>query len=102
MKRVNLFYQSSAWIKKRDRILRRDLYECRECRRYGKIKQATTVHHIYPLELYPEYKLATNNLLSLCSNCHNEMHDRVTNELTDKGNRWKERTLLPPTPSFYF
>lgn len=85
------FYKSSQWVRKRERILRRDSYLCRECKRYGKTTQANTVHHIYPLGKYPEYRLATWNLLSVCLSCHGEFHDRVTDELTDKGLRWKER-----------
>jgi 5-methylcytosine-specific restriction enzyme A len=92
------FYTSARWRKKREVILRRDQYECKQCSRYGKVTQATTVHHIYPLEIYPEYRLTTENLISLCSHCHNELHDRVTNELTDKGEWWKTRTIVPRPP----
>lgn len=82
------FYKSERWKKKRFTILRRDQYECRECKRYGRVTAATTIHHIHPYEHYPELKLDTGNLLSLCSTCHNSMHDRVTNELTVKGLEW--------------
>lgn len=85
-------YKSSRWKKKRERILKRDNYECRECRRYGKLIQANTVHHIKPVEDYPELRYDTKNLISLCSGCHNEMHDRITNELTVKGLELLERT----------
>lgn len=81
----NPFYKTKKWISKRERILRRDEYECRECKRYGKTTPAETVHHIYPLENYPEYKLSSNNLYSCCNQCHNSFHDRNTRELTDKG-----------------
>ncbi|WP_251638918.1 HNH endonuclease [Sporosarcina sp. NCCP-2716] len=93
---VNPFYKSSRWLKKRDRALRRDHYECQECKRYGKATPATTVHHILPVQDYPQYRLLLANLLSLCSTCHNQMHDRVTDALTEKGIRWQERTVLPP------
>lgn len=90
------FYKTKQWVKKRSAILRRDEYLCQECKRYGKTTQANTVHHIYPLEDYPVYRLTTGNLISLCNKCHNSMHDRFTNELTQKGLRWKEKTELPP------
>lgn len=90
------FYKSPQWLRKREKILRRDSYLCRECKRYGKTTQANTVHHIYPREDYPEYSLTNENLLSVCGNCHNEFHDRNTNALTEKGLRWMERTVLPP------
>ncbi|MER1998827.1 MAG: HNH endonuclease, partial [Lysinibacillus sp.] len=64
------FYKTKPWRKKRERILKRDDYECRECKRYGKNRTATTVHHCYPLRDYPEYRLDTWNLISLCGKCH--------------------------------
>ncbi|ALY08033.1 putative HNH endonuclease [Exiguobacterium phage vB_EauS-123] len=86
------FYKSDRWKKKRLAILRRDDYECRECRRYGRVTAATMVHHIKPFEFYPELKLETNNLVSLCNSCHGTLHDRVTNELTEKGREWVKRS----------
>lgn len=91
------FYKTKQWIKKRAIRLRKDDYLCQECKRYGKTTQANTVHHVYPLEDYPRYRLAIWNLLSLCNKCHNSMHDRFTNELTKKGLRWKEKIDIPPS-----
>jgi len=85
------FYKSKKWKTKREVILKRDNYLCRECKRYGKTTQATTVHHILPLEQRPDLKLNSQNLISLCNECHNQMHDRNTNELTNKGKQWVER-----------
>lgn len=85
------FYKTSKWKAKRERILKRDEYLCRECKRYGKSTQATTVHHAYPLEQYPELALVSNNLVSMCSSCHDSMHDRTSRELTEAGEKWKQR-----------
>jgi len=85
------FYKSSKWRKKREAILRRDNYLCQECKRYGKTTPAQTVHHIYPLERYPELALVSVNLVSLCNECHEQMHDRLTGELTPAGERWRDR-----------
>ena len=79
------FYKDGRWKKKREKILRRDDYICKECSRYGNTVQANTVHHIYPLETHPELKLNSRNLISLCSKCHGKMHNRITNEVTDTG-----------------
>ena len=87
------FYKSKKWKTKRQSILRRDEYLCRECKRYGKTTPATTVHHILPLEQRPDLKLNSQNLISLCNECHNQMHDRNTNELTEKGKQWVERVF---------
>ncbi|WP_186578053.1 HNH endonuclease [Aquibacillus kalidii] len=85
------FYRTKQWKRKRSNILKRDEYQCRECKRYGKVTTATIAHHCYPLDKYPEYKLDSRTLISLCGTCHNQMHDRITDELTDKGLKWMER-----------
>jgi 5-methylcytosine-specific restriction endonuclease McrA len=85
------FYKTTAWKNKRNRILRRDKYMCQECKRYGKATPATTVHHIEQLEYKPKLKLDSNNLVSLCSKCHNKMHNRDSDELTTCGLEWVRR-----------
>lgn len=85
------FYKSTKWKAKRTNILKRDTYLCQECKRYGKTTGATTVHHIKPLEFNYELRLDSNNLISLCSKCHDKMHDRTNNELTDLGKKLIER-----------
>lgn len=76
---------------------------CQESKRYGKTELATTVHHIYPLEFYPELAFEDWNLISLSDKQHNAMHDRVTHELTALGQAWQERVRskfekkYPPT-----
>lgn len=85
------FYKSKQWKKKREAILRRDEYLCQECKRYGKTTPAKIVHHIIPLEQRPDLKLHNDNLVSLCFQCHEQMHNKMTNELTEKGLEWVER-----------
>ena len=85
------FYKSTKWKTKRTNILKRDSYLCQECKRYGKTTGATTVHHVKPLEFNYELRLDSNNLISLCSVCHDKMHDRTNNELTDLGKKLIER-----------
>ena len=96
------FYHTVRWERMRQRVLRRDGYLCQEAKRYGKMVQATTVHHIFPREQYPEYEWEAWNLVSLSDKAHNEMHDRNTGELTDKGRRLLYRTAvlqgIPPQP----
>lgn len=87
----NPFYRSTLWKKKRTRILKRDKYCCRECRRYGRNRDATTVHHVNPLMDSWELRLIDWNLLSLCGVCHNAMHDRVTDTLTPLGEYWRDK-----------
>lgn len=86
------FYNSKKWERKRAAVLRRDGYMCRQSKRYGKRIPATTVHHIFPREHFPEYSLAGWNLISLCAEEHNKMHDRATHELTEYGMELLRRT----------
>lgn len=85
------FYKQTKWKNKREKILRRDEYLCQECKRYGRSKPASTVHHIHPLEQYLELALVSTNLISFCSACHDSMHDRTTGVLTEAGQRWVEK-----------
>lgn len=68
------FYTSARWKRKRVRILRRDGYRCQICKRYGRIKEATIVHHKIPKELRPDLAWDDNNLESVCMSCHNRLH----------------------------
>jgi len=87
------FYKTAKWKSKRENVLRRDEYMCRECRRYGRTTPATTVHHILPLEQRPDLKLNSQNLISLCEQCHNKMHDRGNDNLTELGKQWVDRVF---------
>lgn len=67
-------YKSTKWKRKRLSILRRDKYLCIECLKYGRRKEATTVHHIAHVEESPELAYVDSNLVSLCRACHNKAH----------------------------
>lgn len=88
-------YNTKRWEQKRTHILRRDGYLCQESKRYGKRVDANTVHHIYPVEEYPEYAWCDWNLISLSDKVHNSMHDRITGKLTALGEELKRRTIPP-------
>ena len=74
------FYNSMAWRKKRDEILKKHNYECLWCKGEGKV--TTTDHailevdHIYELEHYPQLALIDDNLRVLCKYHHNKRHER--------------------------
>lgn len=91
-------YETTKWKKKREKILRRDKYQCQESKRYGRIVQADTVHHIFPVEEYPEYMYEDWNLISLSAAQHNAMHDRDTHKLSAKGRELMERTAKRVSP----
>ena len=93
-------YKSGRWKAKRAHVLKRDRFRCRECQRYGIAVDASVVQHAYPVEDYPEYAWSDWNLISLCSGCHNAMHDRETGALTAKGLSWMRRVSPPPSGNF--
>lgn len=85
-------YQSAKWKKKRLRILRLDGYKCRIAAMYGRTEEATTVHHIYPADEYPQYEWEDWNLISVSAAAHNKLENRNTGELTELGVRLMNRT----------
>lgn len=64
------FYKKAVWRKLRVQALERDHYLCQECLRQRRFTKATEVHHIKPLEEFPELGLTLSNLESLCWSCH--------------------------------
>ena len=86
------FYNSKKWLRLRASVLRRDGYMCQLSKRYGKMREATTVHHIFPRDEYPQYELEAWNLISVSTEMHNRLHDRVTNQLTAEGIDLLKRT----------
>ncbi|MDR4318399.1 gp65 [Niallia circulans] len=101
------FYNSPAWKNPkygaRERIKKRDNYECQECKRQGKLSIDTNeysekakrkkimlvVDHIKELEDYPELALDDDNLETLCVNCHNKKHGRIW-KFVIKKNKWAD------------
>lgn len=80
------FYKWNKWLRIRDEVLKMDRNECQMCRnKYHRYRKASTVHHVNHLKNRPDLALeiwyrdpATHkdrrNLLSLCHDCHEEIH----------------------------
>ena len=74
---VSKFYNSTAWKRMREQILRRDNFECQHCKKKGKVTtQNLQVHHIKEVKQYPELGLEPSNLITICARCHNLEHDK--------------------------
>ncbi len=97
-KREGFDYKAPRWECARDQALRAYGYECQECRRFGYKRAATVVHHVWPVEQWPEFAWQSWNHLPLCGKCHDRMHDRITRKLTPLGERWRRRRSPPPSP----
>lgn len=104
-KEVKAFYNSSAWKHKRIEILERDRYECQDCRKRLKkaaehgeqlagrdrlIRRAEEVHHVRELKEHPELALDNDNLISLCTQCHNIRHGRHPQRFVKRKKRLTE------------
>lgn len=98
-KEAKHFYNSSEWKRKRIEILKRDRFECQDCRkrledaraageqltgRDRMIWRAEEVHHIQELKEHPELGLDNDNLISLCTQCHNLRHGRTPKRFVRK------------------
>ena len=99
------FYKSPPWRRKREEILKRDNYECQECKKQGKVSidynrfKVDTSHqrkhkyldvdHIEELQDRPDLALADSNLITLCIKCHNKKHDRYQKKVKQwNDERW--------------
>ena len=85
-------YFGAKWRRLAAQAMRRDGYMCQLSRRYGKRVPAEVVHHIYPVDEYPEYAYCLWNLISLSRAMHNRLHDRNTDKLTAEGVALMRRT----------
>lgn len=75
------FYSLSLWQKVREDVKIRDHYECQRCNYYKRLRTSIRsgdlhVHHICELEKFPQLALNLNNLITVCHECHNIIHDR--------------------------
>lgn len=83
------FYKDSYWKRLSETILRRDCYECQECKKEGKltIKQhgkKLDIHHIQELETNPELAYIESNLITVCVHHHNILDNKQFNTNTKK------------------
>ncbi|WBX80132.1 HNH endonuclease signature motif containing protein [Virgibacillus salarius] len=82
--RLVKFYQSKEWRTLRLEALKRDNYECQECKRQGGVSLAQNVHHIKEVKQFPELALVLDNLESICIPCHNHEHKRLEKYIRKK------------------
>ena len=66
-----LIRNSSSMKQWRKAVFERDEYKCRMC---GKKGGKLNAHHIKPFSLYPDLRFDVNNGITLCRQCHIELH----------------------------
>lgn len=89
------FYKSDEWLDLRADILDKQHNECEMCKAKGVYSRAVTVHHVNEIRDRPDLALSVTfidgqgrvqrNLIALCFDCHNEVHNRF------KGGWWKKK-----------
>lgn len=94
MKLYDPWYENPKWQRVRKTALRRDKYMDVYAKRFGKIKEAEVVHHIFPKNDFPEYAYCLWNLISVSRQTHNTFHDRDSDELTEKGRELLRKTAI--------
>ena len=78
-------YKETEWKRLRQSALRRDGYMDQYQKRYGKAIAAEIVHHIFPVEDWPEYQYCLWNLISVSKRTHNQFHNRNNDKLSKIG-----------------
>ena len=82
-----IFYKTDEWKELRQEVLDDEHNECSECLKQGKYTRADCVHHINEVKKRPELALSKyyidkegnkqKNLVPLCNECHNIIHDKL-------------------------
>lgn len=90
------FYKSMKWRNKRAHILKRDKYMDQVALRDGIMLEADTVHHIFPAEAYPEYRLCDWNLIAVNNIITHKgrLHEKYTKNLTKLGRQLMRETAF--------
>ena len=75
--KIVAFYKSVVWRSLRAEVLREQHSECQMCKSNGLYEEATTVHHIKYVRNHPEIALTKSNCMSLCKECHYQIHHTI-------------------------
>ena len=73
------YLRSEKWKNIRNQVLERDKYKCKICGTTEKLR----VHHKNYENIYQEEN-ALCDLVTLCENCHKELHDFLNSEVCEK------------------
>ncbi len=86
---LDVFYHRKEWKRLKKSILKCDHYECQKCKESGRLtilNDSSPVHHVKEVKTHPWLALSKyyydvnghrqRQLISLCFDCHNEIHNR--------------------------
>lgn len=96
------FYASKAWKNAREAVIAERGGLCEECLSKGLYNAGYVIHHITELTPQnindPAVALNPNNLMLLCRECHEKIHQRIGNgryEFNEDGSiapLWRDKT----------
>ncbi|WP_422802063.1 HNH endonuclease [Staphylococcus xylosus] len=94
-KKTKDLYKGKDWSNLRVMALDRDNHLCQMCIRKGVFTQADLVHHIIYVKSDFSKALDLDNLMCVCSKCHNKIHSRDEEEVfvEEKDKKSKIRTI---------
>ena len=80
---ADAFYSWKPWKRLRESVLRLDNRECQLCKAKGKYRKAVVVHHVKHLKDRPDLAMSIydgdeRQLVSVCKQCHEELHPERT------------------------
>lgn len=76
--KYNAFYCSKEWQNLRNQKWYDADGLCEMCKKEGVVRAGKEVHHIVPIEDDWSKRFDYDNLILLCPEHHNEMHERVS------------------------
>ena len=76
--RYNSFYQSAEWKALREARFAFAEGLCEMCRKKGIVRVGREVHHRVSIQDDWSKRLDFDNLILLCPDCHNLMHERIS------------------------
>ena len=85
--RIEQFYFTEDWKELRQDVLDELHNECQECLKEGEYTRADCVHHVNEVRRRPDLALSKyyvdedgkqqRQLVPLCNQCHNKVHDKL-------------------------
>ena len=78
------------WLKKRQKILARDLFVCTQCGTDKKLE----VHHLYYVHEHKLWQYPNNALVTLCHRCHGKWHRKYAYTIREK--IWNKKKEYKP------
>lgn len=91
---MSWIHNTKRWKRKSQHIRRLDKYmDVVALRFWNKRQEGHMVHHIYPVDEYPEYAFCDWNLITVSWSTHEKLEDRKSGTLKPLGLELQRRTV---------